>query len=445
MSKTNQMSQSQLSEMAAAYNLYARIKKTGNLIPDNNADAQTLTKEFMKVFPKVNDIDLKMMSDIHNLIGLDDQIKETIKNLMSKYDIKGVIWKLCKNGVILSRQAIGEVLQGVPITSDMYFRIGSCTKSFTTTMILILVDKGFLSITDTVNKWFPKVIHGDKITLEMLANMTSGIRSYSADEKFVKDLKQFIYKYWTEEELINIGLKDGPECEPGKCWRYCNTNTVMLGMIASKVTNKSYEDLLKELILDPLGMSNTIYPLTPDLPIPFVHGYSDFRNEFYDQSTFWNPSWARGAGAIVSNIDDLLTWAEAVGKGSLLSDASKKAQLRNKVSHLPSFNESNYYGMGVGVRENGWITHAGNIPGYNSCFAYYPAVPEWSQKRDLSLSSNRELPTYDNNHKSQYPVTSEWDRGLSFAVVANKSSEDISNYADIILDEINRIVKSRFL
>ena len=106
----------------------------------------------------------------------------------------------------------------------------------------------------------------------------------------------------------------------------------------------------------------------------------------------------------------------------------KKAQLSNKVSHLSPFNESNYYGMGVGVRENGWITHAGNIPGYNSCFAYYPATEQWSQKRDLSLLSN-----------------SEWGKGLSFAVVANKSSEDISNYADIILDEVNRIVKSRFL
>jgi len=424
----NQMSQKQLSEIASAYNLYSQIKKTGSMIPNDNTDAQTLTKEFMKVFPIANGIDLKMMSDIYNLIGLDDQIKETITNLMSKHDIKGIIWKLCKNGVTLSKHAIGEVLHGVPITSDMYFRIGSCTKSFTTTMILILADKGLLSINDTVSKWFPEVIHGDKITLEMLANMSSGIRSYSADEKFIKDLKQFIYKHWTEDELIKIGLKDGPECEPGKCWRYCNTNTVMLGMIASKVTGKPYEELLKDLILMPLGMNNTTYPLTPDLPIPFVHGYSDFRNEFYDQSTFWNPSWARGAGAIVSNIDDLLIWAEAIGTGTLLSESSKKSQLGNKVSHLPHFNEMNYYGMGVGVKENGWITHAGNIPGYNSCFAYYPAVEQWFQKRDLSLLNN-----------------SSWSQGLSFAVMANKSSEDISNYADLILNEVNKIVKLRFL
>jgi len=417
-----------LSEKAKAYNLYM-LGKNENLIPNPDADETTLIDEFKKIFPNldmINNDQIDLIIGMESFVGLDYQISETIKHIMDKYQIHGIIWKLMKNDLVISKHAIGEILRDVPIMSDMYFRIGSCTKSFTTTMILILADQGKISITDTIDKWYPEVKYGDKITLEMLANMTSGIRSYSADEEFQNTMKNNIYKFWTEDELIKIGLKNGPECEPGTCWRYCNTNTVMLGVIISKVTNKSYEENLKELILDPLKMSHTSYPLTAELPIPFVHGYSDFRNKFYDQSTFWDPSWARGAGAIISNIDDLLTWGEEIGKGSLFSEKIKKLHILNKVSHLEPFTKTNYYGMGVGVKENGWITHAGNIPGYNSCFAYYPGAASWKQNKDLSSMSD--------------PM---WNNGLSFAVMVNKSSEEISNYADIILDEIDKIIKSR--
>src|SRR5918998_2670121 len=93
-----------------------------------------------------------------------------------------------------------------PMTPDVYHRIGSVTKTFTGTLLLQAEAEGLLSLDDTIDRYVDGVSNGDKITLRQLANMTSGIASYTFDEQFQDELFSQPERVWTPEELVQIGI-----------------------------------------------------------------------------------------------------------------------------------------------------------------------------------------------------------------------------------------------
>lgn len=330
------------------------------------------------------------------------QIQTNIQQTLNQNQLHGAIVKVVINGNVLMKQAFGEILDKVPMTDDMAFRIGSLTKSVTSTLTLIMVDRGMLRLTDKLNTWYPNIKHAADITIEMMLNMTSGIRSYTQVDAFVEKYKQDIYRNWTTNELIEFSQLGEPNCLPGQCWTYSNTNYVLLGAICEHITNTSYEQLITQFILMPLRMNHTLYPSNANLPYPNVMGYSDIRGQI-EQSTFWSPSMGNTAGAIISTIDDISLWCEAVGRGTLLSPASHAAQISNKLATMPPFNAQNYYAMGVGYK-NGYITHDGDIAGFNSGFAYHAQT------------------------------------GINIVVTTNRSSEKVANYANNLLHAITSVL-----
>jgi D-alanyl-D-alanine carboxypeptidase len=247
------------------------------------------------------------------------------------------------------------------------------------TLILQLVDEGKLKLEDTLDKFFPDYPMADRITLLQLANMTSGLASYTYDENFQDRLFANPNEPWTPEELIEIarvntlaGCPNFPDAcfEPGEGWAYCNTNTVLLGMIAEQVTGESYSDLIRTRITEPLGLKNTFQATDGQLPVPFAHGYTSQGVDQGEQdATFWSPTWGFAVGDLVSTFDDLRIWGRALGRGDLLSPETQARRL-TKVT-LPPNAPSRAYMVGVGFN-NGWIGHGGELPGYNSCTYYRP-------------------------------------------------------------------------
>jgi CubicO group peptidase (beta-lactamase class C family) len=110
----------------------------------------------------------------------------------------------------VSALGVADRASGEPMTPEVHHRIGSVTKTFTATLLLKAADKGLLSLDDTIDQYVKGVRNGDKITLRQMADMTSGIASYTEDEQWVKEWSSDPTRVWTPEELARIGIKEPP-------------------------------------------------------------------------------------------------------------------------------------------------------------------------------------------------------------------------------------------
>ena len=134
-------------------------------------------------------------------------------------------------GSYVATRGVSDVTMKRPMGVDDHFRIGSITKTFTATALLILADGKKLGLDDPVSKYAPWVPNGERITLRMLADMTAGLHSYTEDDAWVKLAFSNFQREWTPRELVDAGLTQPPDFPPGQGWHYSNTNYVLLGMI----------------------------------------------------------------------------------------------------------------------------------------------------------------------------------------------------------------------
>jgi D-alanyl-D-alanine carboxypeptidase len=281
---------------------------------------------------------------------------------------------------------------GTPMAVGMHTRIGSVTKTFTGTAIMQLAEAGKLSLDDVIQKYVPGIPNGDRITLRQLADMTSGVASYTQSPKFQDVFFAKPETIFTPEQLVAIGVAESPLYEPGASFNYSNTNTILLGMVIEKVAGKPVGQVLQEQILDPLMLQNTSWPgNSVEMPTPYAQGFTlqgDFaKPDAPSNATNWNPSWAWTAGALISDIDDLLVYARALGTGrGLLGEAFQRERL--------TFPGAAAYGIGVGC-VGGWVGHTGELPGYNTTL-YYKAEADVTvvvqTNSDIASGDCQELP-----------------------------------------------------
>ncbi|MFK5986589.1 MAG: serine hydrolase domain-containing protein [Pseudomonadota bacterium] len=273
------------------------------------------------------------------------------------------------------------------MTTDLHFRIGSITKTFTSTLSLILVDAGKLSLDATVNSIVPElgIVMGDIITVENLLEMRSGLSKYLANLDFYNTyvLGNPGYVFSNPEDVIaysNIKYSD-PDAE----FLYNNGNYMILGLIIEKITGMSYADALSQHILQPLNLKHTFVANDLNMPVPFAYGYN--YDKVYDTDgnpsymllnhTFYlNPPMAWSAGGMISNLDDLLIWSKAYNNGSLLSDESHAKQFSQQV--VTDNDGINSYGLGTmtyaqtyGETKIEILGHDGYLPPYGSWVARY--------------------------------------------------------------------------
>jgi D-alanyl-D-alanine carboxypeptidase len=271
-----------------------------------------------------------------------------------------------------------------PMTPEVYHRIGSVTKTFTATLLLQAAGDGLLSLDDTIDQYIKGVPNGDEITLRQMANMTSGVATYSETKQFDGDPGADPYKVWEPEELAQIGIEDSPLFDPGTEFSYSNTNYVLLGLVLEQVTGESIGELTRERIIEPLGLKGTSFPDLADtsLPEPHAQGYTlqgQSSGEEPRDATDWNASWTWTAGIMISTVDDLLAYGRALGTGKgLLSPAQQAERIDSLLSEVPPFNQpplKGDYGYGLGLmNEHGWIGHGGELPGYNTYLFYHPEL-----------------------------------------------------------------------
>jgi len=283
-----------------------------------------------------------------------------------------------------------DLKSGKLMSKDLYFRIGSVTKSYTATVVLQLVDEGKISLDEPIGKHLPGLIPKEnKITIRHLLEMRSGLGSYGTNEEFAKMAEAQPGRVWTPEELIR--LSSSTIGDPGRDFDYNNANYILLGMLIEKVTNDSFRNQLIKRILQPLGMSHTFVPTDMQIPAPFAHGYLVEDGKVVEGTDCLHPTAAWSAGNIISTAGDQLIWAKALVEGRLLSPQVNA----ERFIMSPMVNKPGLYGLGV-LNLDGIIGHGGNYSNAYTSFVgrhrgYDFAILVNGMTRDIEAGDFRAL------------------------------------------------------
>jgi D-alanyl-D-alanine carboxypeptidase len=319
------------------------------------------------------------------------RLDRTIEEARREAGIPGIVTGLWMpgRGNYVRATGVADTASGTPMTTDVFVRIGSETKTFTVTALLKLVDDRKIRLDDPISKYVAGVPNGRRITLRHLAEMRSGLFPYTADQDFIEALFSDPSRSFTPAELLRHGFRHPNTAAPGTTFQYCNTNLVLLGLVVERVGGRPFADFLRERVLRPARLHRTFFPGGAEFPEPHPHGYTDdiLTGEVVD-ATDWNPSWAWAAGAMISDLHDLRRWAEIVATGKLLSATTQRERLKM----LPTGFPGTRYGLGI-LETGGWIGHNGSLPGYESVTVHLP-----SKKATLVLLLNTDI-----THEGQEP------------------------------------------
>lgn len=295
--------------------------------------------------------------DAVTVTRLDAAIHDAMRSVSTPGAIIGV-WG--PPGRYVRAVGVADKATGAAMNPDFYTRIGSETKTFTVTAVLQLADQGKVGLDDPVAKYVDGVPQGERITLRQLARMQSGLYNYS--DAFAQPAVT----------------------SPGQTFRYCNTNSILLGLVVENVSGQSLPDYIGEHILTPLGMRHTSFPTGNEFPQPHAQGYTNLTaNGAEAIATDWDPSWGWAAAAMISTLEDLHIWAPAAATGKLLSPAMQRQRL--ETIDEPGLPIQVGYGLGI-FNFAGWIGHSGTLPGYQTVAVYLP-----EQQLTLVILTNTDI------------------------------------------------------
>jgi CubicO group peptidase (beta-lactamase class C family) len=300
---------------------------------------------------------------------LADRLTQYMKTEQPNFS--GAILVAQKGEIILS-QGYGLANQewDIPNTPQTKFAIGSMTKAFTAMAIMILRERGKLSVKDSICDYLSDCpANWKSITLHHLLTHTSGIRNYT-DLYSQLINKVNICREYKPEEVIAF-FKDLPlDFKPGSSWKYSNSGYFLLGVVIEKVSGESYETFIQKNILQPLGMSETGYDRASTVVKNRASGYS--WNGRVLNANCEDVSIKYAAGGLYSTVGDLYKWDQALYTNQLVSKNTLKKIFTSTVS-MQSGGDKYSYGWIISKRfDRLVIEHSGGLFGFATQIARYP-------------------------------------------------------------------------
>ncbi len=294
-----------------------------------------------------------------------------VRRTMRAQRQKAVVYSVRVGGRDVVTSAEGESMTGVPATPAMNWRIGSMAFALLWTLALQLQEDGVVDLDQPIARWRPELPSADRVTLRMLLNGTSGYQDYVTDPRFLRALSAAPFRQWTDAQLLAYAFRRPPECAPGGCWNYSHANFVIAEGILAPAAGVPFATLLRQRILRPAGLRHTRSVSTPQIASPVLHAFTT-QGGVYQESTFWNPSWTTGRGAVLtSTVRDVVRIAALVGSGRLLSPASYAQLVAPTTAAFAPWSDRNYYGLGV-FSINGWLVQNPSFSGYAGAMGYLP-------------------------------------------------------------------------
>jgi CubicO group peptidase (beta-lactamase class C family) len=309
-----------------------------------------------------------------------NQLLEKKINLHYPPDGAGAVVLIRKGGKTLLKKAFGNINieHQVEAQTDMKFRIASITKQFTAVCILMLEEQGKLSLDSDIKEYIPeyKQSHDNKITIRQLLGHTAGIPEYT-------EVKPSYDHHGTDrvtmDTIVNVINNASLDFKPRTDWKYSNSGYVLLGKIIENVSKQKFRAYIKEHIFDVLDMKQSsfydFYEVVPQLS----KGYEVVEEDTYKivHAKAVKPG-TLADGGIVSTIDDLAIWYDALKKNTLIGEKQKQIAFTSQSLHD---GRKTKYGLGWWTATLGNYTtveHGGNVHG-TECYAL------WVLEEDLQI------------------------------------------------------------
>jgi D-alanyl-D-alanine carboxypeptidase len=330
----------------------------------------------------------------------------------------GVIAVVQRGGQVRSYTAgYGDVEKKRPPRVTDHMLIASVSKAFSGASALALVQKGLLSLDDTIAQRLPSLPSAwGSVTVRQLLNHTSGVPDYTKKQAFQKDLGSSLTVAPTPEKLLDY-IADDPLAFPsGSKYEYSNSDNIIVGLIVQAVTGKPYADALHELVYTPLELTETSLPAGHELPVPFIHGYD--RQDMSapeDISEIYASGWVWASGGNVSTPFDLNRFIRGYVGGKLFGTEVRKQQR----AFIPGGSEP----PGPGVNAAGlalyrYKTRCGTMYGHSGNtfgFTQYTAASS-DGSRSMTISIN--LQRTDHNEGQAGAVFKAFQKAALLAICA---------------------------
>lgn len=308
----------------------------------------------------------------------------------------GVIVTLRRgSGVTTLRAGTSDVDSARKPRATDHMRIASVSKAFGGAVALNLVAEGRLELDDTIGEVLPELPRAwQAVTVRQMLGHTSGLPDYTQSDGFREQFQNDPGGYVSPGKILSWVTGDPLVFPPDSRYEYSNTDNIVVGRMAEKVTGRRYGRLLRGFVFRPLGLSQTSFPVRTALPTPFIHGYLvEAGSAPEDVSTLLNPSGAWASGAIVSTPKDLGTFIRGYLGARLFPAGLQRQQLRFRRGgkSSPPGPGANSAGLAVfryRTRCGKLFGHTGNFPGYVQW-----AAATRDGKRAVTSSLNIPAPT----------------------------------------------------
>ena len=286
------------------------------------------------------------------------------------------------SGQWVGSSGMADIEKGIPMEPCHISKVASVTKLFIGVLVMQEVDRGTLGLDDLLSKWLPEedlenVENADQVTIRQLLNHTTGIFDVITDNNFYLAVLNDPGKFWTPDELLKYVRNREAEFPPGTDVEYSNTNLLFAAMVLESATGKSHAQLMRDNILDPLGMTDSYYHWHESLPDFVAQGYFDL----YNDGTILNlanlnTGSGNGYGGLYSTTYDMKTFIEALLiEKSLMTEASLEVMTTLTTE---GFSEDELYGVTIrkdfldGPVNAFGLGHRGRDLAYTADLFYFP-------------------------------------------------------------------------
>lgn len=291
----------------------------------------------------------------------DIKSRQELDQYLTESEFSGVIG-VSQNAKLIYKKAFGvrNLNSSSPILTTDKFQIGSVTKQFVAVALLKLQQEKKVSLTDKLSKYFPNYPRAEQVQLIDILQHVAGVTNYTDQSTFWELVSNG--QTLTLDEIINYSTKFPYDFDPKTKWKYSNTGYILAGRIVEIVSGQSWDEYIAEHLLKPLQLNNIGY-VADFNRVSEVTGHLDNNGSLVPAPDF-NLSWALSAGALYSDIDDLLNWTKIYSDSDILSPSSK-AQL------LATNMQSYALGVTVGAYSGDIkISHGGRTPGFSTTLSY---------------------------------------------------------------------------
>lgn len=344
------------------------------------------------------------------------QLDSIIRKAVVEKHIVGLSVGVMQNGKVVLAKGYGvrDLTSKDPVTPQTMFGIGSVTKQFTCTALLMLAEQKRLSLTDPVSLWFPTLTRAKDITLIDLGGHLSGYHDYYPLDFVDREMQ----KPASADEIITEYATRPLDFAPRSRYSYSNTGFLILGRVIEKVSGEPFGSFIGKRIFTPLRLTRTVYePASPTPAANMARGYTSFGLADPIPAEPEARGWAGSAGAIWSTPTDLLTWDTSLLDHTLISPAS--FAVLSTAQRLTD-GRSSGYGCGESVNDRGQavvLSHGGAVSGFVAQNTVIPAT-----RSAVVLLSNTDFSPI--GALNQELVSKVMPRGVDVPIIAGLSALD---------------------